>query len=86
MGNRRLHPMAHQDTTRPVRNAVQSSANVGSLPSATSGLDDTTHECGAGDAVADAVDAAELLDVDMDQFARLLALVAGGGLARLEGR
>ena len=33
----------------------------------------------AGDAVADAVDAAELLDVDVDQLARALALVAENG-------
>jgi hypothetical protein len=30
----------------------------------------------AGDAVADLVEAAQLLDVDMDQFARMLALIA----------
>src|SRR4051812_15423713 len=32
----------------------------------------------ASDAMADAIDAAELLDVDMDQFARRVALIADG--------
>jgi len=39
----------------------------------------------AGDAVADAVDPAELLDVDMDEFARMLALVADDRGLGLEG-
>ena len=38
----------------------------------------------AGDAMADAVEAAELLDVDVDDLAGLLALVAWPGLLRLE--
>jgi hypothetical protein len=38
----------------------------------------------ASDPVADAVDAAELLDVDMDQLARPLALVADHRRLRLE--
>jgi hypothetical protein len=41
----------------------------------------------AGDAVADAVDAAELLDVDMDEFARRVALIADdGGLGIERGK
>ena len=43
----------------------------------------------AGDAVTGACEAAEPLDVDMDQVARLLAFVAAnrhGGLQRAEGR
>ena len=40
----------------------------------------------AGDAVADALEAAELLDVDVDQLAGLLALVAAHRLGRLERR
>jgi hypothetical protein len=40
----------------------------------------------ASDPVADAVDAAELLDVDMDQLARPLALVADHRRLRLERR
>ena len=39
----------------------------------------------AGDAVADALEAAELLDVDVDQLAGMLALVAAHRLGRLEG-
>ena len=39
----------------------------------------------AGDAVADALEAAELLDVDVDQLAGLLALVAAHRLGRLQG-
>jgi hypothetical protein len=39
----------------------------------------------AGDAVADAVDPAELLDVNVDQLARMLALVADDGRLGLEG-
>ena len=35
----------------------------------------------AGDAMADAVEPAELLDVDVDEFARVLALVAATGSA-----
>ena len=38
----------------------------------------------AGDAVADPVEAAELLDVDVDQLAGVLALVAADRLGRLE--
>ena len=38
----------------------------------------------AGDAMADAVEAAELLDVDVDQLAGVLALVAADRLGRLE--
>src|SRR5690606_18190384 len=38
----------------------------------------------AGDAVADLVEAAELLDVEVDQLARLLALVAADRLGRLQ--
>jgi hypothetical protein len=37
-----------------------------------------------GDAMADAVDAAKLFDVDVDQFARVLALVAAHRLGRFE--
>ena len=37
----------------------------------------------AGDAVADALEAAELLDVDVDQLAGMLALVAAHRLGRL---
>ena len=40
----------------------------------------------AGDAMADALEAAELLDVDVDQFAGMLALVAADRLGRLERR
>jgi hypothetical protein len=40
----------------------------------------------AGDAVADAIDAAELLDVDMDELAGLLPLIAGDGRSRIERR
>ena len=40
----------------------------------------------AGDAMADALEAAELLDVDVDQLARLLPLVAADRLGRLERR
>ena len=39
----------------------------------------------AGDAVADPLEAAELLDVDVDQLAGMLALVAADRLGRLEG-
>ena len=39
----------------------------------------------AGDAVADPGEAAELLDVDVDQFAGALALVAPDRLGRLQG-
>jgi hypothetical protein len=39
----------------------------------------------AGDAVADALETAELLDVDVDQLAGVLALVAPDRLGRLEG-
>src|SRR5258706_14248331 len=38
----------------------------------------------AGDAMADAIEAAELLDVDVDDLARLLALVAWAWVLRLE--
>src|SRR5215203_3848440 len=38
----------------------------------------------AGDAVADLVEAAELLDVDVDEFAGVLAFVAPHRLGRLE--
>ena len=38
----------------------------------------------AGDAVTDAVDLAELLDVDVEQLARLLALVTDDGRLRVE--
>ena len=38
----------------------------------------------AGDAMADLVEAAELLDVEMDEFARMLALVAAHGFGGLE--
>src|SRR3954469_19189787 len=41
----------------------------------------------AGDAMADPVEAAELFDIDVDQFARMLALVAAhrrGGFERLD--
>lgn len=38
----------------------------------------------AGDAMPDALEAAEFLDVDVDQFARLVALVATHGLGRFE--
>jgi hypothetical protein len=37
-----------------------------------------------GDAVSNAIDPAELLDIDMDQLAGMLALVAAGRLGRLE--
>src|SRR4029453_3342567 len=37
------------------------------------------------DAVADAVEAAEFFDVEMDDFAGPLALVARGGFLRLQG-
>ena len=37
-----------------------------------------------GDAMADAVETAELLDVEMDDLAGLVALVAWPGLLRLE--
>lgn len=40
----------------------------------------------AGDAMADALDAAELLDVDVDEFAGMLALVADDGRTGFEGR
>jgi hypothetical protein len=39
----------------------------------------------AGDAMADAVEATELLDVDVDQLAGMFALVATDRLGRLEG-
>jgi hypothetical protein len=39
----------------------------------------------AGDAMADLVELAELFDVDVDQLARPLALVAAWRLGRLEG-
>ena len=39
----------------------------------------------AGDAVAEPLEAAELLDVDVDQLAGMLALVAADRLGRLEG-
>jgi len=39
----------------------------------------------AGDAMSDSVDAAELLDVDMDEFAGVLPLVADDGRPRIEG-
>ena len=43
--------------------------------------------CGAtGDAMADALEAAELLDVDVDQLAGLLPLVAPDRLHRLDRR
>jgi hypothetical protein len=35
-----------------------------------------------GDAMADALEPAELLDIDMDQFARMLSLVAAHRLGR----
>ena len=38
----------------------------------------------AGDAMADLIEAAELLDVDVDELAGMLALVAAHGLGRLE--
>src|SRR5258708_35084304 len=38
----------------------------------------------AGDAVADAIDPAELLDIDMDELAGVLALVAAHRLGRLQ--
>jgi hypothetical protein len=38
----------------------------------------------AGDAVADAVDAAEFLGVDVQELARVLALIAADRLARLQ--
>jgi hypothetical protein len=38
----------------------------------------------AGDAVANAIDPAELLDVDVDHLARMLALVAASRFARLQ--
>src|SRR5262249_54082499 len=38
----------------------------------------------AGDAVADAIDPAELLDVDVDHLARVLRLVAARRFARLQ--
>src|SRR5882724_4330022 len=38
----------------------------------------------AGDAVANAIDPAELLDVDVDHLARMLALIAARWLARLQ--
>jgi hypothetical protein len=37
----------------------------------------------AGDAMSDLVEAAELLDVDMDELAGMLALVASDGLCRV---
>jgi hypothetical protein len=37
----------------------------------------------AGDTMADAIDAAELFDVDVDQLARGLALIAAKGLHRI---
>ena len=40
----------------------------------------------AGDAMADALEAAELLDVDVDQLAGMLPLVAADRLGRLERR
>src|SRR5260221_8666281 len=40
----------------------------------------------AGDAVADAIDPAELLDIDMDELAGVLALVAAHRLGRLQRR
>ena len=40
----------------------------------------------AGDAMADAVDAAELFDLDVDQLARLLTLVADDGRFGVERR
>ena len=39
----------------------------------------------AGDAMADAVELAELLDVDVDELARPFALVAARRLGRFEG-
>ena len=39
----------------------------------------------AGDAMADAFEAAELLDVDVDQLAGMLALVTAHRLGRLQG-
>lgn len=39
----------------------------------------------AGDAMADALEAAELLDVDVDQLAGMLALVTADRLGRLQG-
>jgi hypothetical protein len=39
----------------------------------------------AGDAMADALEAAELLDVDVDQLAGVLPLVAADRLGRLQG-
>src|SRR5690606_30822728 len=40
----------------------------------------------AGDAVTDLVETAELLDVDVDQLARMLALIAADRFGRLERR
>ena len=40
----------------------------------------------AGDAVADPIEPAELFDVDVDQFAGMLALVAAHRLGRLQSR
>src|SRR5262245_55045425 len=38
-----------------------------------------------GDAVSDRADAAELLDVEMDELARVLALIASDRFSRLQG-
>ena len=38
-----------------------------------------------GDAVSDGADAAELLDIDVDELARVLALVAPDRFGRLQG-
>ena len=40
----------------------------------------------AGDAMADLVELAELFDVDVDQLAGLLALIASHRLGRLQAR
>src|SRR6516165_3579278 len=39
----------------------------------------------AGDPVTDPVELAQLFDVDMDDLARMLALIAADGLSRLQG-
>src|SRR3974390_65505 len=64
--------------------------DVGVLPAGAPGLAGA-HPAGAalagpvaGDAVADLVEAAELLDVQMDQFAGVLTLIADDRLGRLQ--
>ena len=82
-GDGALLPLVGQDLREGEARGVVD-ADVDELPADAAGL---ALACAvAGDAMADALEAAELLDVDVDQLAGMLALVAADRLGRLQRR